>query len=337
MDQNDEVTGRAKGGVARAEALSPDERKEIARNAASARWNKGAPAATHTGNINIGNWEIECAVLDDGRRLLSQRGLNRALGRTHGGYDFRRKLGSEAGGELPIFLGPKNLLPFISSELVAVVTQPIIYRHGSAGMAHGVEASLLPKICDVWIAANEAGKLLKAQEPTAARARILLRGLADLGIIALVDEATGYQEIRDRKALQALLDKYLRKELAAWAKCFPDEFYKEMFRLRGWKWPIPSARRPGVVGTYTNDLIYERLAPGILEQLEARNPKDDRGNRRGRHHQLLTEDVGHPALAQHLHAVTGFMRASSKWDQFYRMMNRAFPKKGQTIELPFDD
>jgi hypothetical protein len=110
-----------------------------------------------------------------------------------------------------------------------------------------------------------------------------------------------------------------------------------MFRLRGWNWPVPSARRPGIVGTYTNDLVYERLAPGILQELETRNPKDDHGNRRGRHHQLLTDDIGHPALAQHLHAVTSFMRASSKWDQFYRMMNRAFPKKGTTIELPFDD
>jgi hypothetical protein len=91
------------------------------------------------------------------------------------------------------------------------------------------------------------------------------------------------------------------------------------------------------VGKYTNDLIYERLAPGILEELEARNPKDERGYRRGKHHQLLTEDVGHPALAQHLHATIGFMRASAGWDQFYRLFNRAFPKKGATLELALDD
>lgn len=284
-----------------------------------------------------GDWQIECAVLEDGRRVLSQRGLNRALGRSHGGVDFQRKRESEAGGEMPVFLGPKNLLPFISSDLMAVVTKPILYRTESGAIGHGMEAALLPKVCDVWIAANEGGKLAKAQEPVAARARILLRGLADLGIVALVDEATGYQEVRDKKALQALLDTYLNKELAAWAKRFPDEFYKEMFRLRGWKWPVPSGKRPGIVGTYTADLVYERLAPGILEELEARNPKDERGNRKGRHHQLLTDDVGHPALAQHLHAVTGFMRASAKWDQFYRMMDRAFPRKGKTIEMAFDD
>jgi hypothetical protein len=134
-----------------------------------------------------------------------------------------------------------------------------------------------------------------------------------------------------------LLDRYLRKELAAWAKRFPDEFYKEMFRLRGWRWPSIGGKRPGIVGTYTNDLVYERLAPGILQELETRNPKDERGRRKAHHHSWLTEDVGHPALAQHLHAVIGFMRASASWDQFYRLMNRAFPRKGETIELAFED
>jgi len=164
-----------------------------------------------------------------------------------------------------------------------------------------------------------------------------MRGLAHVGIIALIDDVTGYQEIRDRLALQAILDAYLRKELAAWAKRFPDEFYQQMFRLRGWQWQGMSINRPSIVGKYTNDLVYERLAPGILEELQNRNPKDEKGRRPARHHQWLTQDVGHPALAQHLHAVIGFMRASTKWDQFYRLLQRAFPKKGQTIELPLGD
>jgi hypothetical protein len=120
------------------------------------------------------------------------------------------------------------------------------------------------------------------------------------GIIALIDEVTGYQEIRDREALQQILDKYLRKEYAAWAKRFPDDFYREMFRLRGWQWRGMKVNRPSVVGRYTKDLVYSRLAPGIPEELERHNPKDDKGNRKSKHHQWLTEDIGHPALAQHL-------------------------------------
>src|SRR5690606_18024076 len=113
----------------------------------------------------------------------------------------------------------------------------------------GIEASALPQICDVWLKAREAGVLTETQKSVAQRAEILMRALAHIGVVALVDEATGYQEVRDRLALQSILDKFLAKELAAWAKRFPDEFYKEIFRLRSWKWN--SLRRPGVVAAYT--------------------------------------------------------------------------------------
>jgi hypothetical protein len=158
---------------------------------------------------------------------------------------------------------------------------------------------------------------------------MLTRGLAHVGIIALVDEATGYQDVRDRLALQAILDAYLRKELAAWAKRFPEEFYRQIFRLRDWQWKGMKVNRPQIVAKYTNDLVYERLAPGILDELQRRNPKDEKGQRQAKHHQWLT-DVGHPALAQHLHAVIGFMRASARWDQFYRLLQRAFPKGAES-------
>ena len=92
--------------------------------------------------------------------------------------------------------------------------------------------------------------------------------------------------------------------------------------------------RPQVVGKYTRDLVYERLAPGIVAELESKNPPNQRGRRKTKHHQWLTEDVGHPALAQHLHALIGLMRASGTWKEFYAMVNRAFPKKGDTLFLP---
>lgn len=331
----EKVTGRAKGGLARAASLTKAERKEIASKAATARWNRDLPSATHDGDLTIRDRIIPCAVLQDGTRVLSMRGVSRAFGSTRTGIAES----SEAGApNIPPFLATKAISPFIPNELMARLNSPILYRPKHGGRpAFGYEATLLPQICEVVLDAEKENALRPNQRMYARAASLLIRGLAHTGIVALVDEATGYQEVRDRRALQEILDKYLRKELAAWAKRFPDEFYKEMFRLRGWNWPMLSGKRPGIVGTYTNDLVYERLAPGILEELEARNPKDEQGNRRGKHHQLLTDNVGHPALAQHLHAVTGFMRASGNWDQFYRMMNRAFPKKGHTIELSLDD
>ncbi len=289
--------------------------------------------ATHEGVIHIGDAEINCAVLDDGRRVLSQSSMMRALGRARqakgrGYYD--------ADVNMPAFLTAKNLKPFISKEL-EVTSSQVKYRRVKGGVAYGYPAELLPKVCDVFLDADDANALAANQKHIAAKAKMLMRGLAHVGIIAMVDEATGYQGVRDKHALQAILDAYLRKELAAWAKRFPDEFYREMFRLRGWQWSPMTVSRPGVVGKYTNDLVYERLAPGILEELQKRNPKDHQGRRKHHHHRWLTEDVGHPALAQHLHAVIGFMRAASGWDQFYRLMQRAFPKKGNTLEMPLDD
>jgi hypothetical protein len=129
----------------------------------------------------------------------------------------------------------------------------------------------------------------------------------------------------------------LLKELAAWAKRFPDDFYKEIFRLRGWQWNKLSVKRPILVGKLTNDIVYQRLAPGVLTELETKNPKDEKGRRKATHHQWLTEDVGHPALAQHLHAIIGLMRASTSWTQFHDMLDKAFPKRGETVQLEFID
>ena len=161
-----------------------------------------------------------------------------------------------------------------------------------------------------------------------------MRGLANVGIVALVDEATGYDKVRERLALQKILDEYLRKDLAAWAKRFPDEFYKQIFRLRGWEWKGMKINRPQVVAHYTKNLIYERLAPGILHELEHRMPRSETGRKR-RLHQLFTDDVGHPALAQHLHAVTALMKGSRNWNEFRRMIDKVFPRKGENLELEF--
>ncbi len=201
-------------------------------------------------------------------------------------------------------------------------------------MAWGYKAEVLPKVCDIFLQAREKRLLPHNQQHIADRAEILVRGLAQTGIIALVDEATGFQAIRDKEALQAILDKYLRQELAAWAKRFPDEFYEQMFRLRRWQWKGMKVNKPQVVGHYTRDLVYERLAPGILQELEERTPKNSRGQRKVRFHQWLTADVDHPALAQHLYALIGFMRVADSWKEFYRMVERAYPKKGDTLFLP---
>lgn len=325
---------KAKGGYARAEALSKQERQDSARRAALARWSSDLLQAEYEGPLKIGDADMMAAVLPTGQRLLSQATFLRALGRSRSPKAGTGILSTVDG--LPFFLQAEQLSPFLDAEL-RMSTTPVVYLSKTGRKMIGYDAELLPMVCEAYLKLRDAsnGKPPKAFAHIIAACDLLTRSLARVGIIALIDEATGYQEVRDRLALQAILDKYLRKELAAWAKRFPDEFYKQMFRLREWEWNDQSTHRSHAVAKYTNDLVYARLAPGILDELQAKNPKDEKGRRKAKHHQWLTDDVGHPALAQHLYAVIGFMRASGSWQQFITMLNLAYPKRGDTMMLPF--
>tara|TARA_Y100000310_G_scaffold340619_2_gene437085 strand:- start:267 stop:1046 length:780 start_codon:yes stop_codon:yes gene_type:complete len=240
------------------------------------------------------------------------------------------------GTELPVFLEAKNLKPLITKDMEPVLT-PIDFRTPRGASAEGFDAEILPTICDIYLQAREDGLLTPQQAVVAKQCEILVRGFARIGIIALVDEATGYQDVRARKALEEILDKFIAEELRKWAKTFPDEFYKEIFRLKNWPYAPWSVRRPGVIGRYTNDIVYERLAPGVLNELRRKNPVSPKGHRKARHHQWLTEDIGHPRLREHIAAVIALMRASNNWTQFHRMLQRAFPRYGTNLEFPFVD
>ena len=267
----------------------------------------------------IGDIEIDCYVLEDEIRVLSQRGFLGALGRSptppsHAGRGVDNP---------PYFLQSKRLEPFISLELLASTT-PIPFQIAGGNIAYGFRAETLPQVCEVYLKAQDAGDLLPSQKHIAERAGILVRGLATIGIIGLVDEATGYQKIRARRALADILEKFIAKDLREWTLTFPYEFYEEIFRLN--KWPGPDGvKRPQIIGKYTNEIVYRRLAPGVLERLKAKNPVEDSGYRPHRHHQWLSADVGYVKLKEHLAAVTALMRASANWSQFMRLLERAFP------------
>lgn len=318
---------KAAGGLARALALPPDERSAIARKGAYKK--AGVPFATHAGEVKFGEEVLPCYVLEDGKRVLTTRGMMAALGRTWRGRKY-------SGTQLPVFLEAKNLFPLIINDLDPVLKQ-VDFVTDKGIKAEGFDAALLPMVCEIYLHARQSGLLVGQQMAVAQRCEMLVRSLAKVGITALIDEATGYQQVRDRDALQALLDKYLLQEHAAWAKRFPDEFYRQMFRLKNWEFPTPGGARPGVVGKYTLDIVYERLAPGLVDELKERNPKSEAGHRRTKHHQWLTDDVGHPALTNHIHAVMGLMRASRTWEMFKELLDAAFPKKGTQFRLAMDE
>lgn len=281
--------------------------------------------------LMIGGIPIDAYVLDDvdHTRVLARAGFVRAIGRTgkvKGGRAYDDEL------QTPVFLTADNLKPFISQDLLSN-SKPIIFS-ANGKQVIGYRAELLPQVCEVYLDARDAGVLRQNQLAIAGACRALHRAFAKIGIIGLVDEATGFQQFREREAIQAFLDKFLRKELAAWVKTFPDEFFEQIFRLKNWPTKDDS-RRPGVVGKYINDLIYDRLGPGVLEELRRKNPIDEKGRRKAKHFQWLTENIGHPALAQHMYATIGFMRAATDWPSFLTSFTKAYPKKGENLSLAF--
>jgi P63C domain len=314
--------GAAKGGNARAKALSPEERSAIARNAVETRWNKGdVPQATHGSPdrpLRIGEVEIPCYVLEDGRRVLAQKGMITALGMTPGGS-------SHGQDRMVKFATQDRLKSFTSEKLKPGTLNPVEFRTPDGRRMLGYEATLLADICDAVLEARKHGALTEKQQHIAAQCEILVRGFARVGIIALVDEATGYQDDRARDALAKILEAFVAKELRNWVKTFPAEFYRELFRLRSLPY-TGTVKRPQYVGHLTNDLVYARLAPGVLGELKRLTPRDDKGRLKHHLHRRLTEDIGHPKLLQHLSSVTALMRASDTWTQFKALVDRALPK-----------
>lgn len=323
--------GASKGGLTRASRMTAEERSESSRRAAEARWNSATASAPHVGEIRIGSRSIGCAVLEDGeKRVINQASMNAAFDRTGGA---RRGQGA---ARLPL-LSPLNIQPLITPEVRSMAEHPIAYRGPDGERGLGYPAELLPKLCEIYLEAREQGILTKNQQPIAAAAERLLRGLAQVGIKALVDEATGYQEVRAKNALAKILEAFIAKELQPWVQTFPDDFYEQIFRLRGLDYPHGTVKRPQYFGHITNDIVYKRVAPGVLDELKRVAERNDAGRPRHKYFQRLTSNAGYPKLREHLGSVTSIMKLSGDWSDFITKLDQIHPRYGETIVLPFDN
>lgn len=334
---NDEQTPQSKGGKARAQSLTKSEKKKIASRAASVRWSKvdeltGKPLpravfGSDDRPLIIGAIKIPCYVLDNDVRVLTASGIQDALKIAQGGS---MKKGMS---RLELFASGKSIKPHVINELSERVRSPIVFVTPSGSRAYGYDAEILVELCEAVLASRAADDLNHQQRHIAQQCELIMRGLARVGIVALVDEVTGFQEVRQRDALHKILEAYIAPELLPWAKRFPASFYEEMFRLHKWTYDPTSVARPGVVGKFTNLYIYEQLPPGVLDELRTKNPKDESGRRKARHHQFLSEEVGNPHLERQIAATTMLMRAADDWASFKRMFKRAKERKGPQIEL----
>lgn len=326
---------QSKGGVARAKSLSAEERSAIARRAALARYNKNLPKAVAEGAIIIGTMKIACAVLDDAEntRVLTQEGFLTAIGRA----------GKAKGGEgatvdgMPAFLRAANLKPFISQDLIASTT-PLEFvplrGPGYQGKAFGYKATVLPDVCWVYQDAMLAGKLLPSQSHIGSACRDFLKALTNHAINDLVDLATGFEDMRKRRAINKIIDQYVEKAAQPWVKMFDLNFYRHIYRLNGWSFDPQNTAKPGVVGHWTND-IYDRLAPGVREAMHARVKRNANGKPTQKLTQYLTPEEGKPALEKLLEGVILLMRMSSTWQDFKEKLDEYYPRFDETLQLPF--
>lgn len=340
-EENDDSReiGKA-GGRARAEKLTPAERSAIAAEAASVRWaNRPQPTADmprvlegYSSVLELAGTKLPCAVVEGPngvQRVLSETGITRAILGTRSGASRRLKY---AGSLLPLFVAPSQLNSFITNEMREGPLKPIDYVDGGR-VVRGYDHSILVAVCSVWLRARAEGKLQKQQLSKAQMAETLTLALADTGVAALIDEATGYQDDRAKDALAKIFATFLAKERQKWALTFPIDFYREIYRLRGWKFEPWNTKRPSVIASWTDDFVYDRLAPGLTEELRHKNPVVDSGRRTHKHHQWFDPDRGHPKLKEHIAGVIALLRSADDWTSFKRGLDRAYPKFGETIPI----
>jgi P63C domain len=305
-------TGKAKGGMARAAALSPEKRKEIAKKAAIARW--GAKA-THRGNFKdeLGI-DVDCYVLDDEQKtaVISQRGMSEVLG-----------FSTDGGGRLPRFLSGKRIAPFIGLDLREKLQNPIVFQGGTAvsnQIIYGFDVAVLIDLCKAIQEADAAGELVPHQKSIAKQASIIIGGSAKLGIRHLVYALSGYDATREETIRAFKL--YVSEEAREYEREFPEQLYAEWYRL--YQLPRPNRNKPWKFKHLTVQQVYQPLARSngkILELTRAQKASSE--DRHAKLHQFLSS-VGVKALRQHLGQLLGIAQVSDTYQQYEKNVRKVF-------------
>ncbi|MDO6737113.1 P63C domain-containing protein [Wenyingzhuangia sp. 2_MG-2023] len=289
--------------------------------------------ATHASDktpLAIGDVEIPAYVLSNGMRVLSRSGLQKAIG-----------FEGSSGDWIINFTNSKSISPFINAGVFDALSNQIEFKRNNAGgsvsKTYGYDATILIDICDAIIEAKNAGKLTEKQIKYAEKAELIIRSVAKVGIIALVDEATGYQYDRESGELQKILKAYISEELLPWQKKFPDIFYKELFRLNSWDFTVKGIKkRPGVIGKWTKTLIYNELPKGVLTELEENTPKNPKGKKIAHMHRLLTDDIGNPHLTAQINQIVTLFQLSDNMQHMWNQFEKLKLRQGGQLELPFN-
>lgn len=320
--------GRARSGKATAKKMTQEQLKERAMKGVEARKAKAElPKVSYKGELRIGDIIMPCYVLDDETRVLSGRGLQDALALVDDAPHAQK-----AGSRLPRLFNNQSLKPFLFNGLALDHYKPIECYDGSTKI-NGYNAELLADICDAVLEARKEGAInTPRMKIIADQCELLSRAFMRVGITALVDEATGYQAVREKHDLAKIFEAFVAKELQPWVKTFPDSYYKELFRL--YELPEPKAgdmSKPQFFGKVTNKVIYKKLAPEVLDELKKEAKKE--GKKGSRLHQHLTPTLGHPKLREIIGMVVGIAKFSENREQFFERVDLTLPDYDENYVL----
>ena len=115
-----------------------------------------------------------------------------------------------------------------------------------------------------------------------------------------------------------------------------DDYYRELFRLRGLEFPADTVNKPQYFGHITNNVVYKRLAPGVLQELKKTTPRAPRSGRHSHQlHRRLTADIGHPKLREYMASLITVMKLSTDYEDFRVKLDRIHPPYNETTFLNF--
>jgi P63C domain len=330
------LRGKAVGGAARAKSLSPERRREIALAGVQAKRERATLVPiTHQGDLKLSGFDLPCYVTSSGERLLSGRGLQEALRLVD---EEAPASGQKPGSRVDRFLSSKWANPLIYKDKGPDHFLPIRCVYEGKAIS-GYRAEVLADVCEAMLEARDLGLLTTPRRLAIAKqCEILMRGFMRVGIIALVDEATGYQKDRVRDELAQILQAFVAKEMQPYLKKFPAQFYQELFRLRNLPFDPKSVKRPLYFGHLTNDIIYRRLAPGVWLELKQKSKKEvlDSQAIKPHLHRFLTGDIGDPKLKTLITKVTTIMQLSISWPDFKQKLDQLLPAYNESMSLPFE-
>jgi len=290
----------------------------------------------HEGEITLGDYPIPCYVLEDGSRILSTSGMQRALG------VIGNEPNQRSSKRLDEILTSKAVSRFIPNDLVSSKLKPISCTYKNKKI-NGYEAMVLPEICEIMLKVRDYAdennlELGIRQKLVIAQSDIIIRGLARVGIIALIDEATGYQYERERFELQKILNAYISDEILRWQITFTDDFYKEVYRLWGLPFiPKYIRNKPSFIGKLTNKYIYELLPKGVVDKIKENTGKTKGGHWKYKWHQSLTPEIGREHLKKQIIEVTTLMSVSQSKEQFDSLFQQKYNVGPVQLQLEFNE